>query len=90
MPVGNPIRYMKNAIRGKGTSAATASARSSARSSGAAASSRLSKVTNYVKANPKRSALMGGAALGGYGMIRGRRSSGLDKTRGRPTGMYGY
>jgi hypothetical protein len=59
-------------------------------SSGAAASGRLSKVQNYVKANKGKSALMGGGAAMGVGAVTRSRRSGLDKTRGRSTGMYKY
>ncbi len=38
----------------------------------------------------KKPAMMGGAAfLGGSALLK-RRRSGLDKTTGRPTGMYNY
>lgn len=59
-------------------------------SSGAAASGRLAKVTNYVKNNKGKSAMMGAAGITGVGAMRGRRSSGLNKSSGRSTGMYKY
>lgn len=75
---------------GKATSRAVRSMTSSGRSSGAAATKRLAGVQNYVKNNKGKSAIMGAAGLGGLGAVRNRRSSGLDRTRGRSTGMYKY
>lgn len=75
---------------GRRISGAGASARTSMRSSGASATGRLGKVQNYVMQNKGKSAMMGAAGLGGIGAIKNRRSSGLDKTRGRSTGMYKY
>lgn len=75
---------------GKRASSATAAARTTARSSGASATGRMGKVQNYVMNNKGKSAMMGAAGLGGIGAVKNRRSSGLDKTRGRSTGMYKY
>ena len=74
---------------GKRTASSVRSARAGM-SSGAGATGRLSKVQNYVKANKGKSALMGGGAALGIGGVTKSRSSGLDKTRGRSTGMYKY
>ena len=87
MPIGNPMGYIK---RAKGMASRMAGGRTSGVSSGAAASKRLSSVQNYVKNNKVKSAMMGAAGLGGLGAIKNRRSSGLDRTRGRSTGMYKY
>ena len=38
----------------------------------------------------KKPAMVGGAAFLGGSMLMRRRRSGLDKTPGRPTGMYNY
>lgn len=38
----------------------------------------------------KKPAMIGGAAFLGGSMLMRRRRSGLDKTVGRPTGMYKY
>lgn len=38
----------------------------------------------------KKPAMIGGAAFLGGSMLMRRRRSGLDKTPGRPTGMYNY
>lgn len=75
---------------GRRASSATAAARTTARSSGARATGRMGKVQNYVMNNKGKSALMGAAGLTGVNAMRNRRSSGLDKTRGRSTGMYKY
>lgn len=77
------------AMKAKGTASAVARGKSSARSSGASANRRMAGVQNYVKNNKGKSALMGGAAVGAVGIGRSRRS-GLDKTTGRPTGIYEY
>lgn len=61
--------------------------RVSGTSSGAAATRKLSRVTNYVKNNKGKSAMMGGAAVAVGTMVKNRRSSGLNKGK---TGMYGY
>lgn len=58
-------------------------------SSGAMSAMRNNKMAQMVARNPGKSAIAGGAVLGGVAMGRTRKS-GLDKTRGRPTGMYGY
>lgn len=88
MPANNPMGYIR---RGRNSSRSVAAGRASSRSSGAGASGRLSRVTNYVKSNPKKSIMMGAGAVGAYGAVRGlRRTSGLDKTVGRSTGMYKY
>jgi len=87
MPIGNPMGYIRKA---KGVASRVAKGTTSGRSSGAAATGRLSKVQNYVKANKGKSALMGGGAAVGIGAVTRSRRSGLDKTRGRSTGMYKY
>lgn len=38
----------------------------------------------------KKPAIVGGTAFLGGSMLMRRRRSGLDKTSGRPTGMYNY
>ena len=38
----------------------------------------------------KKPAIVGGGAFLGGSMLMRRRRSGLDKTSGRPTGMYNY
>jgi hypothetical protein len=87
MPIGNPMGYIKKA---KGMASRMAGGRSSGISSGSAASKRLSGVQNYVKNNKAKSAMIGGGAAMGIGGISRTRRSGLDKNKGRPTGMYKY
>jgi hypothetical protein len=38
----------------------------------------------------KKPAMIGGGLFAGSGVIANRRRSGLDRTTGRPTGMYNY
>ena len=72
------------AKRGKATSAAVAKTATSARSSGA-----MTRGMGFVKSHKKGIGVTAG--LGATGVAVGRtRRSGLDKTRGRPTGMYNY
>jgi hypothetical protein len=59
------------------------------KSSGAMATQKLKGIQSHVMKHKGRSALIGGAAIGAIGIGRSRRS-GLDKTKGRPTGMYQY
>jgi hypothetical protein len=74
---------------GRRASSATAATRTTARSSGAMSAMKNNRMAQMVARNPGKSAIAGGAVLGGVAMGRTRKS-GLDKTRGRPTGMYGY
>jgi hypothetical protein len=75
---------------GKRTAKTVSSMRTAGKSSGSAAMKKLAPVQNYVKANKGKSALMGGGAAIGIGGATRSRRSGLDKTRGRSTGMYKY
>jgi hypothetical protein len=61
----------------------------SGKSSGVKNFAKNNKMSQMVARNPGKSAMLGGAALGGIALGRTRKS-GLDKTPGRPTGMYGY
>lgn len=87
MPAGNPLGYIKKA---KSAASRIAKGTSVGRSSGAAASGRLSRVQGYVMKNKGKSAAMGIGGAMGVGAVTRRRTSGLDKTRGRATGMYKY
>jgi hypothetical protein len=88
MPKKSVMRGL--AGRGRSRSAATAGARTTGRSSGVMNSMRNSSMAKSVAKHPVRSGLIGGgAAAMGMGLAKTRRS-GLDKTKGRPTGMYNY
>lgn len=77
------------ATKARGASKAVPKAGRAGFSSGAMASAKNNRITRAVMNHPKRTAAVGGALLGGYALSKIRRS-GLDKSRGRPTGMYNY
>jgi hypothetical protein len=77
-----PIRKAAAAGIGKRISGGISKGVSSGRSSGA-------KGMAFAKRHKVGVSVVGGGLVGGTALGRTRRS-GLDKTRGRPTGMYNY
>ena len=85
-----PMRAAMKGLANRGRSAARSVPKTKAgMSSGAMSAMKNNKMAQMVARNPGKSAMIGGAALGGIALGRTRKS-GLDKTPGRPTGMYGY
>ena len=81
MPRNNPLGYMMAGV-GKMRAKATSAMPASARSSGA-------KGLAFAKSH-KKAIGIGGLGAGGVVAASRTRRSGLDKTSGRPTGMYNY
>lgn len=77
-----PVAKKAFAGMGKKLSAGVSKGVSSGRSSGA-------KGMAFAKRHKVGVSVVGGGLVGGTALGRTRRS-GLDKTRGRPTGMYNY
>lgn len=92
MPRNNPLGYIMAGV-GKMTSKATSAMPASVRSSGAKglASARSSGAKGLAFAKSHKKAIgIGGLGAGGVVAASRTRRSGLDKTSGRPTGMYNY